>query len=133
MLIGNLPAARVGDMLTCVGPPDVIAMGSQTVLIGNMTAARIGDLTAHGGSSWSASQGDDRHARPGQHPPDRSPDRRALLRALKARLGASVEARKETGELKWDMDHDCLSGKRNPGHPRGRESGCNLGSPSAWG
>ena len=36
VLIGGLPAARVGDMVTCAGPPDVIAMGSPTVLIGNM-------------------------------------------------------------------------------------------------
>ena len=49
VLIGNLPAARVGDMALCVGPPDVIAKGSATVMIGNMPAARIGDLTAHGG------------------------------------------------------------------------------------
>jgi uncharacterized Zn-binding protein involved in type VI secretion len=49
VLIGGLPAARVGDMALCVGPPDVIAKGSATVLIGNMPAARIGDLTAHGG------------------------------------------------------------------------------------
>ena len=32
VLIGGLPAARVGDMATCVGPPDVIALGSFTVL-----------------------------------------------------------------------------------------------------
>lgn len=49
VLIGGVPAARVTDMLTCVGPPDVIAKGSPTVLIGNLMAARIGDLTAHGG------------------------------------------------------------------------------------
>src|SRR5947209_6787895 len=49
VIIGMMPAARVGDMLTCVGPPDVIAKGSPTVLIGNMMAARLGDLTAHGG------------------------------------------------------------------------------------
>lgn len=49
VMIGNLPAARVGDMATCVGPPDVITLGSPTVLIGNMMAARIGDITAHGG------------------------------------------------------------------------------------
>ena len=49
VLIGMLPAARVGDMATCVGPPDTIAMGSPTVLIGNMMAARIGDPTVHGG------------------------------------------------------------------------------------
>ena len=49
VLIGMLPAARVGDMATCVGPPDVIAMGSMTVVIGYMPAARMGDPTAHGG------------------------------------------------------------------------------------
>ncbi len=50
VLIGFLPAARVGDMAVCVGPPDVIALGSFTVLIGGQPAARIGDMTAHGGN-----------------------------------------------------------------------------------
>ena len=49
VLLGKLPAARVGDMATCTGPPDVIAKGSVTVLIGKQPAARMGDLTAHGG------------------------------------------------------------------------------------
>jgi uncharacterized Zn-binding protein involved in type VI secretion len=49
VLIGFLPAARITDMLTCVGPPDIIVMGSPTVLIGDLMAARIGDPTAHGG------------------------------------------------------------------------------------
>ena len=49
VLIGNMPAAVVGDLLTCVGPPDTIVKGSVTVLIGGRPAARIGDLTAHGG------------------------------------------------------------------------------------
>lgn len=49
VLIGKLPAARVSDMLTCVGPPDTIVKGSGTVLINNLPAARIGDQTAHGG------------------------------------------------------------------------------------
>ncbi len=49
VLIGFLPAARIGDMATCVGPPDIIVKGSPTVLIGNMPAARLGDNTAHGG------------------------------------------------------------------------------------
>jgi uncharacterized Zn-binding protein involved in type VI secretion len=49
VLIGMLPAARVTDMATCVGPPDMIAMGSPTVLIANLMAARIGDPTIHGG------------------------------------------------------------------------------------
>lgn len=50
VLIGSLPAARVSDMATCVGPPDTIAMGSPTVLIANMPAARMGDSCAHGGT-----------------------------------------------------------------------------------
>ena len=49
VLIGNLPAAVVGDSVTCVGPPDTIIKGSATVLIGGRPAARIGDSTAHGG------------------------------------------------------------------------------------
>ena len=49
VLIGGLPAARVGDICTCVGPPDSIIGGSTTVLIGGMRAARMGDLTAHNG------------------------------------------------------------------------------------
>jgi uncharacterized Zn-binding protein involved in type VI secretion len=49
VLIGGLPAARVGDMLVCTGPPDTIVSGSATVLIGGMPAARMGDSTAHGG------------------------------------------------------------------------------------
>jgi uncharacterized Zn-binding protein involved in type VI secretion len=50
VLIGSMPAAVVGDMCTCVGPPDVIVKGSATVLIGGKPAARMGDMTAHGGS-----------------------------------------------------------------------------------
>src|SRR5438105_861158 len=49
VLIGGQPAARLGDMCTCVGPPDVIAKGSLTVMIGNKPAARLLDQTAHGG------------------------------------------------------------------------------------
>lgn len=49
VLIGNMPAAVVGDMLTCTGPPDTIAKGSGTVMIGGRPAARQGDLTSHGG------------------------------------------------------------------------------------
>ena len=40
VMIGFMPAARVGDQATCVGPPDVIAMGSFTVMIGGMPAAQ---------------------------------------------------------------------------------------------
>ena len=49
VLIGGMPAARVGDMCVCVGPPDMIAMGSTMVMIGFLPAARIGDPTVHGG------------------------------------------------------------------------------------
>jgi uncharacterized Zn-binding protein involved in type VI secretion len=49
VLIAGLPAARVGDLLVCVGPPDSIVKGSSSVLIGGMPAARVGDATAHGG------------------------------------------------------------------------------------
>jgi uncharacterized Zn-binding protein involved in type VI secretion len=49
VLIGGLPAARISDMLVCVGPPDVIVLGSFTVLTMSMPQARIGDMTAHGG------------------------------------------------------------------------------------
>ncbi len=50
VLVAGQPAATVGDMCVCVGPPDVIAKGSATVLIGGKPAARMGDTTAHGGS-----------------------------------------------------------------------------------
>lgn len=50
VLTGMLPQARVGDALTCVGPPDVIALGSFTVLVCDQPAARLGDLCAHGGT-----------------------------------------------------------------------------------
>ena len=48
VLIGKLPAAVMGDMATCVGPPDTIIKGSTTVMIGGKPAARMGDTTAHG-------------------------------------------------------------------------------------
>ena len=50
VLIGNLPAARMGDMAVCAGPPDTIILGSFTVLIGGKPAARLGDMCAHGGT-----------------------------------------------------------------------------------
>ena len=50
VLIAKMPAAVMGDMCTCVGPPDSIVKGSSTVMIGGKPAARMGDTTAHGGS-----------------------------------------------------------------------------------
>ena len=50
VLIQSLPAARATDAASCVGPPDLIAMGSPSVLIGSLPAARLGDPCAHGGT-----------------------------------------------------------------------------------
>lgn len=49
VMIGGMPAAVVGDLLVCTGPPDTIVKGSATVMIGGRPAARMGDNTAHGG------------------------------------------------------------------------------------
>ncbi|HQU31007.1 MAG: PAAR domain-containing protein [Planctomycetia bacterium] len=46
VLIGGLPAARLGD--TC--GVDAIVKGSATVMIGGMPAARVADITASGGA-----------------------------------------------------------------------------------
>jgi len=50
VLIGGLPAARMGGMAVCVGLPDTIVKGSATVLIGGMPAARMLDSCSHGGT-----------------------------------------------------------------------------------
>lgn len=50
VLIEGMPAARLGDMATCTGPPDTIIAGSSSVLIAGTPAARLGDSTAHGGT-----------------------------------------------------------------------------------
>jgi len=50
VLIGGLPAAVMGDMCVCVGPPDTIVLGSTGVMIGGKPAARMGDTCAHGGA-----------------------------------------------------------------------------------
>lgn len=50
VLIGGKPAAVMGDMCVCAGPPDTIVQGCGTVLIGGKPAATVGDMTAHGGS-----------------------------------------------------------------------------------
>jgi uncharacterized Zn-binding protein involved in type VI secretion len=49
VLIATLPAAAIGSMCVCVGPPDSIIMGSPTVLVSGMPLARMTDPTAHGG------------------------------------------------------------------------------------
>lgn len=50
VLIGGLPAAKVGDLALCVGPPDAIIEGSKTVKVMGLPAARLGDKSAHGGT-----------------------------------------------------------------------------------
>ncbi len=50
VLIGGMPAATMGNMCTCTGPPDSIILGSVGVLIGGKPAARMGDSCAHGGT-----------------------------------------------------------------------------------
>jgi len=49
-LIGGPFAARVSDMATCAGPPDIISQGAATVLIQGLPAARLSDKTVHGGA-----------------------------------------------------------------------------------
>lgn len=50
VLIGGKPAAVMGDMCICAGPPDTIVTGEATVLIGGKPAATIGSSTGHGGT-----------------------------------------------------------------------------------
>lgn len=49
VLTGMLPQARITDLAMCAGPPDMIIQGAFTVLVGGLPAARLGDMTAHGG------------------------------------------------------------------------------------
>jgi len=48
VLVGKLPAARLGDMTLAV-PPHPIVKGSLSVIIGKQPAARITDTCACGG------------------------------------------------------------------------------------
>ena len=50
VLINGKPAALMGDMCVCVGPPDVVAQGNPSVLINGVPVVCQGDLTAHGGA-----------------------------------------------------------------------------------
>jgi uncharacterized Zn-binding protein involved in type VI secretion len=50
VLIAGLPAATLGSVCVCVGPPDAIVLGSTTVMICSQPAARMGDSCAHGGT-----------------------------------------------------------------------------------
>ena len=50
VMIGGMPAATMGNMCVCTGPPDTIILGSMGVMIGGKPAARMGDQCAHGGT-----------------------------------------------------------------------------------
>ena len=49
ILINNKPAALMGDMCICIGPPDVIAQGAANVFFNGVPVVCQGDITAHGG------------------------------------------------------------------------------------
>ena len=49
VLVCSMPAAPLGNMAICVGPPDAIVKGSGTVLTGGRPQARMLDNCAHGG------------------------------------------------------------------------------------
>jgi len=49
VLVGGMPAAVLGDMITEAGPPSTIIKGSAKLLIGGRPAARMFDNHAHGG------------------------------------------------------------------------------------
>ena len=49
VLVCMMPQAQVTNMCVCVGPPDMIAKGSATVLAQKLPAARMLDNTANGG------------------------------------------------------------------------------------
>ncbi len=69
ILINGLPAAVVGTLATCDGPPAVIAKGSATVFFNGKPAARMRDRTSHGGFIMAGSPnviiGDEAYATPG--------------------------------------------------------------------
>lgn len=50
VMIGGMPAATMGNMCVCTGPPDSVVLGSMGVFIGGKPAARMGDSCAHGGA-----------------------------------------------------------------------------------
>ena len=47
--IGGMPAALEGDTALCIGPPDKLKQGSETVKIEGKKAVRLGDQTEHRG------------------------------------------------------------------------------------
>ena len=48
VFICGVPAARIGDLVSC-SSPETIVTGEETVIIAGKPAARMGDMTAKGG------------------------------------------------------------------------------------
>ncbi len=49
VLINFFPAgARATDVAVCVGPPDLLAQGSSSVMVGQLPTERSGGIKAHG-------------------------------------------------------------------------------------
>lgn len=48
--LNGKPIALMGDMCTCIGPPDMIAQGNPGVTVNGIPVATLGCLTAHGGT-----------------------------------------------------------------------------------
>lgn len=51
VMAGGVPVSVLGDIAVCVGPPDIMAMGSLTVLAMGLPVVRISDMTAHMGNA----------------------------------------------------------------------------------
>lgn len=109
VLTGKMPQARISDMCTCVGPPDVIAMGAFTVLVQKMPAARMLDMTAHGGmivmGMFTVLIGDNGAGGGGGGAMAAGPLTPEQIIALKARAEALIMLEKAIEDLeKWDED-----------------------------
>lgn len=50
VLVSGPPAAVIGDIGICVGPPDSVALACFTVLAQNKPMACVGDMCGHGGA-----------------------------------------------------------------------------------
>jgi len=48
VVINGLPAAYMGSMGICIGPPCTVMLGEPTVLMTEMPAAFLGSVTVHG-------------------------------------------------------------------------------------
>ncbi|CCN71521.1 putative PAAR repeat-containing protein (modular protein) [Vibrio nigripulchritudo SFn118] len=94
VLIGGLPAARKGDTLVCIGPPDTVKQGSGSVFINGKPAARMGDGTDHGGKIVVGNPTvliGDRYRAPKQPPPKTFEQAKARLKEAKKYVEAARE------------------------------------------